>query len=378
MRQAIQISRVQCFPLRYPESHDSNKPRYIALVKVEASDGTFGWGECISQWPEAALAVKVIVDRGLAPLIEHKDAFDIRGLWELMRRHSTWYGAGGIASFAISAVDMALYDLKGKALGVPVYQLLGGKVRSRFRAVASIIFDTVDTKGTAAEFQGYCSRGYTAVKGGWGKSAETAFGLDPARDLRLVKDVREAIGPDVAFMLDVGTHVKWDVAHAIRMTRRFEEYGIYWIEEPLPHYDFDGHRQLRNAIQTLIATGEKGATVLDFQAMIDAHVGDILMPDVGKAEGITGVKQIIEACARKSIGYNPHSWSSALNTAASLHLCASVPNTNVFELKPNPNPMQHELVEDPIDQQAGEVAVPEKPGLGVTVREEAVRRYLFE
>ena len=373
----MKIKDIKAFPLRYPEPHDSDRLRCITLVRVEADDGSYGWGECISQWPEAALAVKTIVDNGFTPLLMGRDPLDIRGLWELMRHHSTWYGTGGIATFAISAIDTALYDLKGKVLGVPVYQLLGGKVNSRFRAVASIIWDTIDLEATGAEFARYVSAGYTAVKGGWGKSAQTAFGLDAKRDLRLVAKVREAVGPDVEFMVDVGTHVKWDVAHAIQMTRRFEEYGIYWIEEPLPPFDFEGHRQLRSAIQTLIATGEKGWTVQDFQRMIDARMGDFLMPDVGKAEGITGVKQIIDLAAWKHIFYNPHSWSSAINTAASLHLCASASNARFFELKPNPNPMQHELVDDPIDQAEGYVAVPEKPGLGVTVREEIVRKYLF-
>lgn len=374
----MKITKVEAFPLQYPEPHDSNKLRYVTLAKIDTDGGAFGWGECISQWPEAALAVKTVIERGFAPLLVGRDPFDIRGLWELMRAHSTWYGNGGIAAFAISAIDMSLYDLKGKALGVPVYQLLGGKVKSHFRAVASIIFDTVNLDATSTEFSDYVSRGYSAVKGGWGKSAETAFGLDPERDVELVRRVRDAIGPRTAFMLDVGTHVKWDVAHAIKMTRKFEEFGIYWIEEPLPHDDIDGHRQLRNAIQTLIATGEKGSTLLDFQRMIDTRIGDFLMPDVGKAQGITGVKQIIEACAARNLFYNPHSWSTALNTAASLHLCASVSNAPVFELKPNANPMQHELVEEPIEQRGGQVAVPEKPGLGVTVREDVVRKYRFE
>jgi len=125
----MKIAKIQAYPLRYPEPHDSNKLRYVTLVRVEADDGTFGWGECISQWPEAALAVKVVIDRGLAPLLQSRDPLDIRGLWELMRHHSTWYGTGGIAAFAISAIDIALHDLKGKALGVPVYDLLGGKAK---------------------------------------------------------------------------------------------------------------------------------------------------------------------------------------------------------------------------------------------------------
>jgi len=374
----MKIARIEAFPLKYPEPHDSGKPRYITLVRVEGDDGAFGWGECISQWPEAALAVKVIIDRGLFPLLKGRDAFEIRSLWELMRLHSTWYGTGGIATFAISAIDIALHDLKGRALGIPVYQLLGGKVTPKLRAVASVILDMVNIDATAAEFAGYVAQGYTAVKGGWGKSADTAFGLDAERDLLLVRKVREAIGPKVAFMVDVGTHVKWDVAHAIRMTRRFEEYGIHWIEEPLPPNDFDGYLRLRQAIQTLIATGEKGWTVQEFQRMIDFGIADFLMPDVGKAEGITGVKQVIESAALKHQFYNPHSWSSAINTAASLHLCASASNAIFFELKPNVNPMQHELAEKPFDQVNGFVGVPEGPGLGITVREDVVRKYLFE
>jgi len=374
----MKIARIDAFPLQYPEPHDSGKARNITLVRVEADDGTFGWGECISQWPEAALAVKVIVDRGFAALLKNRDPLDIRGLWELMRVHSTWYGTGGIATFAISAIDIALHDLKGKALGVPVYQLLGGKVTPKLRAVASVIFDTVNIDATAAEFADYVSRGYTAVKGGWGKSADTAFGLDAKRDLLLVRRIREAVGADTAFMVDVGTHVKWDVAHAIRMTRRFEEYGIYWIEEPLPPCDFDGYVRLRQSIQTLIATGEKGWTVHDFQAMIDRGIADFLMPDVGKAEGITGVKQVIESAALKHQFYNPHSWSSAINTAASLHLCASATNAIFFELKPNQNPMQHELVDSPFEQSNGYVQVPDAPGLGVNVREDVVKKYRLE
>ena len=111
--------------------------------------------------------------------------------------------------------------------------------------------------------------------------------------------------------------------------------------------------------------------------MVDRGIADFLMPDVGKAEGITGVKQVIESAALKHQFYNPHSWSSAINTAASLHLCASAANGIFFELKPNPNPMQHELVDSPFDQAGGYVHVPDEPGLGVTVRDDVVKKYLM-
>src|SRR5262249_32516906 len=161
---------------------------------------------------------------------------------------------------------------------------------------------------------------------------------DATRDLALVRKVREAIGPGVAFLLDVGTHVRWTVAHAVRMTRRFEACDIFWIEEPLPPDDFAGYRRLRRSIQTMISTGEKEWTAQAFKRLIEAGVTDVIMPDVGKAEGITGVKQIIDLAALHHVGYTPHSWSSAINTAASMHLCASVTNNVVFELKPNDNP----------------------------------------
>lgn len=373
----MKIADLQAYPLQYPEPHDSNRLRYLTLVRVEGEGGLHGWGECISQWPEAALAVKVIAERGLLPLLKGRAAFDTRGLWELMRRHSGWYGNGGIATLALSAIDMALWDLKGRALGVPVYELLGGKVTHRLRAVASVIFDTVDQGRTAEEFKGYVAAGYTAVKGGWGKTPETAFGLDAVRDLSLVRCIRDAIGESTDFMLDVGTHVRWDAAHAIYMTRQFEQHRIFWIEEPLAPDDIEGYRRLRAAIQTPIATGEKEWTVAAFQRLVHSYTADYIMPDVGKAEGITGVKLAIEYAGLHHQLYNPHSWSSALNTAASLHLCASVPNCRVFELKPNTNPMQHELVSNPIGPSDGYAAPPEGPGLGVNVREEAVREYLF-
>jgi L-alanine-DL-glutamate epimerase-like enolase superfamily enzyme len=294
-----------------------------------------------------------------------------------MRDRSWWYGNGGVASFAVSAVDMALWDAKGKALGVPLYELLGGKRMSSMRACASVIFDTEDLEATHTEFAEYAARGYTAVKGGWGKSREKSFGLDPKRDLAVVSTIRDAIGPDVDFVIDVGTHVKWTPSHAIKMARAFEEYDLFWIEEPLPQDDIAGYVRLRQAISTPIATGEKEWNLSAFKTLMDAGAVDIVMPDAGKAEGVTGFKKIIDLAAANNLRFTPHSWSSAINTAAAAHLYASADNGVVFELKPNPSPMQHELVTQPIDQKEGYVEVPTGPGLGVTVNEEVIDRYLM-
>ena len=371
------IESIEAFPLHYPEPHDSGNSRYVTIVKLTASGGLVGWGECICQFPEAALATKVIVDAGLAPLLKDQDPRDTERLWQAMRDRSWWYGNGGIASFAVSAIDMALWDAKGKALGVPLYELLGGKRTTRLRACASVIFDTENLEATHAEFAGYVARGYTAVKGGWGKSRAASFGLDPKRDLAVVSTIRQAIGPAVDFVVDVGTHVKWTSAHAIRMARAFEPYDLFWIEEPLPQDDIEGYARLRQAVPTRIATGEKEWTLRAFKTLIEAGAVDIVMPDAGKAEGVTGFKKIIDFAAAHGIGFTPHSWSSAINTAAAAHLFASAANGVVFELKPNPSPMQHELITKPIEQHDGYVEVPAGPGLGITVNEDVIARYLM-
>ena len=373
----MSIQKIEAFPLHYPEPHDSNKSRYVTIAKVSSADGGVGWGECISQWPEAALATKVIIEEGFAPLLAGEDPLDTERLWQAMRNRSWWYGNGGIASFAISAVDMALWDLKGKILQTPVYELLGGKRMTKLRACASVIFDTEDLQATHAEFADYAARGYTAVKGGWGKSPETAFGLDPKRDLALVSTIRDAVGPDTDVIVDVGTHVAWTPSHAIKMARAFEDYDLYWIEEPLPQDDIEGYIRLRNAISTPIATGEKEWTLRAFKTLIEAGAVDIVMPDPGKAEGVTGFKKVVDFAAAHCLRFTPHSWSSAINTAAAAHLYASCDNGVVFEFKPNPSPMQDELVDAPYRPQGAWADLPVGPGLGVNVNEDVIRRYLM-
>lgn len=371
------VDQIQAFPLSYPEPHDSNKLRHVTLVKLRTTDGAEGWGECISQWPEAAIAVKALIDSGLGSVVLGSDPDDVELTWQRMRQHTFWYGNGGIAAFAISALDIALWDLKGKMHNVPVYQLLGGRKREAMRACASVIFDTEDLVATREEFAGYASSGYTAVKGGWGKSPETAFGRNPERDMAVVRTIREAVGTGVDVVIDVGTHVEWTVQHAAKMARQFEQYNLFWLEEPLPQDDLEGLRRLRKSTVIPLASGEKEWTLRAFQELIRSGGVDIVMPDVGKAEGITGCKRIVDFAAAEGVRYTPHSWSTAINTAAAAHLFASAANGVVFELKPNPSPMQHELVAVPFQQQEGWIDIPSGSGLGVEVNQEVADRFLM-
>src|SRR5689334_3030537 len=169
------IKAVTAHPLRYPEPHDHGKLRYITLARVETGDGLVGWGECISQFPESALAARTIIECGYAPLLIGQDALDVERLWNVMLSRVWWYGPQGIAAFGISAVDMALWDLKGKALGLPVCRIFG-QLHEGVSAMASIHLDMEDLDWTVREFAWFREQGYRIVKGGWGKRPEAVFG----------------------------------------------------------------------------------------------------------------------------------------------------------------------------------------------------------
>jgi L-alanine-DL-glutamate epimerase-like enolase superfamily enzyme len=372
------IARIEAFPLRYPESNDANRDRYVTLARIETDDGAVGWGECISQWPESALAVKTIVDRGIAPLLAGKDPTQVRRRWLELRDHSFWIGMGGTVTFAVSAVDMALWDLAGKLAGLPVHRLLGGKLFDRVRAAASMIWDPGDPDATAAEFVACRERGFTWIKGGWGRNPATAFGMDARRDVAVVAACREAVGDDVELCCDVSARARWTATHAIDMARRFEPYRLAWLEDALHHEDHDGWRRLRAAASMHVATGERCWTVEDYRRLLRSGGVDIVLIDPGRAEGLTGMKLIADDAHNEQVRFVPHSWSSAINTAASLHVFASSPNGVVFELKPTPSPMQHELVRRPFEQVDGYIEVPDEPGLGVEVDEAVVRKYAFD
>ena len=242
----MKIASIEAFPLEYPEPHYKGTLRYITLAKVTADDGTAGWGECISQFPEAALATATIIERGYAPLLAGADPLDVEALWRTMTGRTWWYGPEGIAAFGVSAVDMALWDLKGKALGLPVSRLLGGQLHSEVPAMASIIFDMEDTAWTDEEFRWMCDQGYRIVKGGWGMRPEAVFGQDRAADLALVERIRRIIGDDLELVVDTpGVWDLWDVPTALQRFRDLEPYRLKWIEQPLLPSDLAGHARLR-------------------------------------------------------------------------------------------------------------------------------------
>jgi L-alanine-DL-glutamate epimerase-like enolase superfamily enzyme len=372
------INRVDAFPMVYAEPHYRGMERCVTLVRIEASDGTVGWGEAVSQFREASLATKVLVDEGFAALILGQDPLDVEPLWHKMCTHAYWYGVEGIAAFAISAIDMALWDLKGKLLGQPVATLLGGRLQSTIPAMASIIFDMDDLDWTLGEFRSFKDEGYRIVKAGWGMRPDAVFGQHRDQDLRYLNEIRQVIGSDIALVVDTpGARGLWDVATAIRRFREWEQFDLRWVEQPLPPADLRGYARLRAAVATPVGTGEDEWSPETYQRIIDAGGADVFQLDPGRCLGITGCRETIKMIEAAGLAYSMHSWSSALNTAASLHLLAISKHGDTLDFKPHESPMQHDLVEDPWVQEAGVLDLRETPGLGVTVREAAIGKYAF-
>jgi len=343
-------------------------------VRIHTDTGLSGLGETYY----LPRAVASVVHDVLAPLLLGRDPRDVEAIWSEFREATYWSGNGGIVTFALSAIDMALWDLAGRLAGVPLHRLLGGKRRDRVRAASSIIFDTANLNGIGDYFADLRARGYQVLKGGWGHDLAIAFGKDAKRDLAIVRTMREAVGEDAEIIVDVAAGSNWTASHAIKMAREFEPYRIYWLEDALPEGDLDGWRRLRAATATPLCTGEKSWLVPDFRRLIDTLALDVVMIDPGRAEGVTGTKKVIDMAAEARQAWNAHSWSSAINTAASLHLAAASPNVLLLELKPEPSPMQNDIVSDPIVMEDGFIAVRDAPGLGITIDEAALRRYLFD
>ena len=289
-----------------------------------------------------------------------------------------WYGPEGIAAFAVSAVDMALWDVKGKALGQPVCQLLGGKLHDRVIAMASFIFDMEDFDWTLNEFLWLCEQGYHMVKAGWGMHRQALFGQDRKADIDIVRQVREAIGEEPELIVDTpGIYKLWDVPTAIQRFRDLEPYRLRWIEQPLFPSDLERHAWLRAAVSTAIGTGEDEWDLESYKRLIDSSGVDVIQIDPGRVHGITGSYQVIKLIEAANLEVSAHTWSGTLNTAASLHLLANTTHGVSMDFKPHESPMQHELVSDPWVQEEGYLVVRDAPGLGVEVREEIVQKYLF-
>lgn len=374
----MRIHAVEAIPVSYPEPNDFDALRHLCLCKITADDGQVGWGESITQFAEANFATKHVIE-AMAEQLIGKDPTHTEALWRRNKDRAWWYGyGGGIASYAVSAIDIALWDLKGKAADMSVLDLLGGPVHERLPAIASCHAHHSSIPAMVEEAQGWLSSGLQGVKTGFGKRGDARLGYDHDRDVEFVRAMREGIGEDKMLMIDNGIAIRWDVTDAVRRMRAMEECDLTWVEEPLGACDPEGYANLRAKTSTRIAYGEREWTLAGFERILATGTVDVVGVDPGRAEGITGFKKVCDRVEAHGRQANAHAWSSAIVTAASLAISFSSPACKLFEVKPLRNPMQHDLVVTPFDQIDGWVHPPRGPGLGIEVVEEVVDGFRSE
>jgi D-galactarolactone cycloisomerase len=372
----MRITGATSFILRWPEPNDFGHDRMTVLLRVDTDAGVSGWGEAIAMWPEACLATVAIVEDGFLPLLTGRDPRETEACWHTMKAHSWWYGEGGIAALAISAIDMALWDIVAKDAGIPLWRLFGARAHEVLPACASLHVNQPTIEESVAAITGHIGAGFRSAKLGLGKRGLSKAGRDPEYDVRLVRALREAIGPGPDIMIDAGNGVTWDIATAIRVTRQMEDFGVKWLEEPLHPLNVAGHRELKAATKTLIAAGEREWGLPGYRRWIESEAIEVFGIDPARVEGVTGFRRVAAEIEAAGKIVNAHAWSTAVLTAVSLHLSLASPAAILFELKPIPGPMQFDLVEEPFWHRGGLVTAPERPGHGADVRLDVLERFL--
>lgn len=368
----MKIIRVEPIHLRLPDVNERcDGSQETLIVKVTTDTGLVGVGEVDSSSHVAKAIVEAPVShqisRGLAECVLGQDPFEIDRLVHRMYEGTIYFGRQGAVIQAISGVEIALWDIVGKAVGRPVYQLLGGGFRKKFRAYASILFgETPKETGTIA--RKLAGQGYRAVKFGWGP-----MGQSEASDIAHVREAREGLGPNVELMIDAG--LCWDTATAIRRSKQFESFQPTWLEEPLHPDNLQGYARLSAQSPIRIAAGEEICDVGEFRTMMDVGGIDVVQVDVTRVGGLGRSKRIgWESYERHRLCVN-HSYKTGVNIAASLHFVAALPNTHYFEYCVEQGDLRKHLTKQSFPVVDGDITVPEEPGLGIDLNEEIVAKY---
>ncbi|MCE5258710.1 MAG: L-rhamnonate dehydratase [Chloroflexi bacterium] len=348
--------------------------------------------------PIAALIVQLVTDTGITGVgtvgaaaghalytienhlkyvVLNQNPFDVEVLWERMFRESINYGRKGMVIEAISAIDIALWDIMGKATGQPVYNLLGGRTRSKIRAYASRLYATEDLDALAAEAQSYLDQGFTAMKQRFGYGPRQGL-AGMRKNIELVRTVREVIGPDVELASDA--YMGWDVQYAIRMIRMLEDEGLNlaWVEEPVMPDDIAGYAEIAAAVETPISGGEHEFTRYGFRQLIGEHAVDIVQMDVNRVGGITEALKIWAMAAAYDLPVLPHA-----GQMHNYHLIISHMNSPIAEYFPPPddipdgNELFWSLYKGEPRAQNGYITLPDAPGMGIEPDWELVKKYHY-
>lgn len=345
--------------------------RKICLVKITLEDGTYGWGEGYGP----ADVIKAGIEY-FAPFIIGKPALEHETIWQEMYLRSLDFGRSGIFQAAVSAIDVALWDLKGKILNQPVSVLLGGVKNPEIHPYATgLYFERVENleKKLVDEALLYKSQGFKAIK------MKVGLGIEP--DTHYVKAVRKAIGDDIKLMIDAN-HA-YSYKEALELALKVEKYNISWFEEPVSPEDYDGYKKLRLRTSIPIAGGECEYLKHGFKRLFDNDSVDIAQPDICATGGLTEAKRIASLAQTYSKDVVPHTWGTWIAISAAVHFVANLDKNPgrmysdkpVMELDRTENPLRDEVVKHSLKIENGVLTVPSTPGLGVDINEEALAKY---
>ena len=370
----MKISDVEAIYLRLPqvkEQCDSGQDALIVRISTDA--GITGIGEVDS----APLAVKGVIEgpychtiaTGLREVLIGRDPLETEFLWHEMYRRNSYVGRRGIFLHAMSGVDIALWDIKGKALGQPIWKLLGGGFHKKIRPYASSLFGATPAE-TGDRARRFGDRGFTAVKFGW-----DPMGRDEKTDIALVREARKGLGDDADLMIDAG--LAWDAKTAIQRAIAFSEYKIFWLEEPLMPDDYEGYRKLSEATEVRIAAGEQESNRLSYLELMDRGKIDIVQVDLTRCGGFTEAMKIASLAHDRGIPVVNHGFTTYINVAAALHFLNSIPNSFILEfVAEEGTKLRDHLTKQRIVAKDGMLDIPDAPGLGIELDEAAIENYV--
>jgi galactonate dehydratase len=369
---------------------DGRRP---VILEALTDEGAVGLGEAAVAYGVGASAAAARVAELADRFLIGADPFRIEHIWSQMYDHTFWAKGGGPIVYAgISAVETALWDIKGKALGIPVYEMLGGKCRERARAYANgWSFRCAKPDEFARAADKVVADGYTALKlyplaqpdssdaHGFIRhvSRRSIDRETEALAVARVRAVRETVGPTVDLLLDMSGELTTDAI--IRLGRRLEEFDIFLFEEPVDPFDLPALKKVSERVNMPIAVGERLYTRYGFRPVMEARAADILQPDIGNTGGILEVKKIAAMAETYSMRIQPHVCASPISTAAALQLDACIPNFIIQELYPYRAPEHFQIVDHApeLDVHAGELPIPDRPGLGLDLVADRVRPFLW-
>jgi len=341
--------------------------RLICVVKITTDAGIAGWGEGYGP----AGVIRAAIDF-FAPLVIGRDPLHAEPIWNDMFRRALDYARKGVMLSAISAIDIALWDIRGKALGQSVSTLLGGRFREKVETYATGLYFTRspgDTrKKLASEALLYKSQGYRAMK--------MKVGLGLRADIENAAAVREAIGGEIKLMVD--SNHAYLCREALELARALEPLNIHWFEEPLHPDDYDGYRELRRRTTIPLAAGECEFLRAGFRQLLEGRCVDFIQPETCATGGITEAKKIADLAHAHHVEMTPHNWGTGIAVAANLHLAANLcyppgrmaANQPLLEFDRSPNRLREELLAHPFKATNGFLDVPAGAGLGIEIDED--------